>query len=274
MPLELKLKIKTTVPIEVEGITPDRLCELSPDQIQRLDVFHGNQKIALADAFDTQGDAGDRVIEFQGDMSGVHWIGAGMQSGSIVVNGPAGRHLGSEMKGGRIVVHGHAGDWVGAEMKGGFIVVHGDAGHLVGAAYRGSARGMTKGTILIHGSAGNEIAHTMRRGLIAVGGDVGDLAAFNMLAGTLLMFGGCGIRHGAGMRRGTLAFFGAQRPPLLPSFRFACRYRPLMLALLLQFLEQHQFPLPDGCRQAIYELYHGDLIEGGRGELLIRTGQQ
>jgi formylmethanofuran dehydrogenase subunit C len=156
-------------------------------------------------------------------------------------------------------------------MRGGLIRVRGRAGHLVGAAYRGSPRGMTGGTILIHGDVGNEIGHSMRRGLLAAGGRAADLVGFNMLAGTILVFGECGIRHGAGMRRGTLGFFGPTPPPLLPSFRRACRYRPEALGLVLRHLLRLGFPVPEDLPAADVELYNGDLLEGGRGELLIRA---
>jgi formylmethanofuran dehydrogenase subunit C len=174
------------------------------------------------------------------------------------------------MTGGEICVAGDVGDWLGAEMHGGRIHVRGRAGHLVGAAYRGSARGMTRGEILVDGDAGNEIGHTMRRGLVAIGGQVGDLVGFNMLAGTVLVLGDCGIRHGAGMRRGTLAFLGASPPPMLPSFRCACRFRPMVMPLLLRHLKGRGFAVPDELIAASYQLYNGDLLEGGRGEILVR----
>jgi formylmethanofuran dehydrogenase subunit C len=238
--------------------------------IEQLQIFHGNTKVPLAEFFHVSGDPTAGRMEWAGDLSGVHWIGAHTTDGQIRVCGNAGRHLGSEMSGGEIHVDGDAGDWVGGEMHGGLIHVRGRAGHLVGAAYRGSARGMTGGTILIRGPVGNELGHTMRRGLIAVGA-AGDLAGFNMLAGTIAVFGPSGIRHGAGMRRGTLAFLGGDPPPLLPSFRFACRYQPDVLALLLRHLQRLDFPLPGDLPRAEVDLYNGDLIEGGRGEVLIRS---
>ena len=190
-----------------------------------------------------------------------------MDGGVLHIQGDCGRHLGSEMTAGEIVVDGNASDWVGGELKGGVIEVKGDAGHLVGAAYRGSAQGMTGGTIYVHGRTGNEVGHTQRRGLIAVG-SAGDLAGFNMLAGTLLVCGDCGIRHGAGMRRGTLLFAG-EHPKLLPSFRLACRYQPPFIPLLTRQLGNRNYPTPDLSEQAAWDLYHGDLIEGGRGEILL-----
>jgi len=92
-----------------------------------------------------------------------------------------------------------------------------------------------------------------------------------MLAGTVLTLGDCGIRHGAGMRRGTLAFLGRNAPPMLPSFRLACRYRPEVLPMLLRHLSQLGFPVPDELFASDYRLYNGDLIEGGRGEMLVRA---
>ena len=271
MPLTLQYKGETTVPVEIEGLTPDVARQWSPADVERFEIYHGNRKLPLAELFDVSGDPGDERFVFQGDLSGVHWIGAHMRSGVIRVEGPAGRHVGSEMTGGEIHVAADAGDWVGGEMHGGLIHVRGRAGHLIGAAYRGSRRGMIGGTIMIHGDVGNEIGHTMRRGLIAVGGGCGDVAGFNMLAGTILVFGEAGIRHGAGMRRGTIGLFGPQPPPLLPSFRRACRYGPQILRLLLTELVRHDFPVPDELPAAPVDLFIGDLIEGGRGELMTRA---
>ena len=171
--------------------------------IERFEIFHGNEQRPLADFFAVSGETSDGRIDFDGDLQGVHWIGAGMTEGVIRVNENVGRHLGSEMTGGEVHVAGNAGDWVGGEMHGGLIHVRGRAGNLIGAAYRGSPRGMTGGTILIDGDVGNEVGHTMRRGLLAVGGACGDFVGINMIAGTILVFGACGIRPGAGMRRGT-----------------------------------------------------------------------
>jgi formylmethanofuran dehydrogenase subunit C len=276
MSLTLTLKRTSNVPLEVEGITPDVLRGKALAEIEQLPMFEGNVPWPLAEFFSVAGDPADETIDWEGKLTGVHWIGAKMASGRMTIHGDCGRHLGSEMSGGEIHVRGSASDWVGGEMHGGLIHVRGNAGHLVGAAYRGSARGMTKGTILIGGNAGNEIGHTLRRGLIAIGGDCGDLAGFNMLAGTILLCGSVGIRHGAGMRRGTIAFLGDLKrmhepPPLLPSFRRACRYGPETMLLIYRYLRKLDFPIADEVVTSFYDLYSGDLIEGGRGEILLRV---
>ena len=268
MAIELSYSGNSTCPIEVEGIVPNCLREMSIHEIMSLPIFHGREKAELGDFFQARGSAEDSTIHWHGALNNVHWIGAGMDGGHMVIHGDCGRHVGSEMSHGCIEVKGSVGDWAGAELHGGTLQVHGHAGHLVGAAYRGSARGMTGGRVLIHGQAGDEIGHSMRRGTIVVD-EAGDLAGFNMLAGTLMVCGRSGVRHGAGMRRGTLIFADDQPTPL-PSFRYAAPFKPPFLPLLLTSLHQAGFPVKDEWKSARWDLFHGDLIEGGRGEMLVR----
>jgi formylmethanofuran dehydrogenase subunit C len=270
MALRVAYQAQTTVPVEIEGFTPDWACDKLLGDIQRFPIFHGNRQVPIADLFQVTGDARDRQMDFEGDLSGVHWIGAHMTAGTIRIHGNAGRHVGSQMKGGDILVEGNAGGWVGAEMKQGRIRVRGNAGHLTGAAYRGSSRGMTGGMILVEGNAANEIGLTMRRGLIAIGGSAGDLVGFNMIAGTILVLGDCGIRPGAGMRRGTLALLGNNPPPLLPTFRYATTYHSNSVRLMFRSLRQNDFPFSDTLMDTPYDLYHGDFVALGRGEVLLR----
>ncbi|GIW94147.1 MAG: formylmethanofuran dehydrogenase subunit C [Pirellulaceae bacterium] len=271
MTLTLTLHTHSTVPLEVEGVTPDAVHGMTPDQVRRLPIYQGNQTVELGEFFRVEGDPSDNQMVWEGMLEGVHWIGAKMAAGRIEIRGSAGRHVGSQMQGGTIEVFGNVGDWVGAEMRGGSIFVRGNAGHLAGAAYRGSAQGMNRGTLLIWGNAGNEIGHSLRRGLIAVGGQVGDLVGWNLLAGTILVFGNCGIRHGAGMKRGTIGLLGPEPPPLLPTFRRACRYRPLVALLFLRKLRGWGFPVPEEILEADIVLYRGDMLEGGRGEIWTRA---
>jgi formylmethanofuran dehydrogenase subunit C len=132
---------------------------------------------------------------------------------------------------------------------------------------------MTGGTIIIDGDAGNEIGHTMRRGMIAIGGTAGDMLAFNIIAGTVLVFGPCGIRPGAGMRRGTLALFGP-RPSLLPTFRYGTTFQPLALRMILLGLQRRGLSLDPALFTNLLtgplDLYHGDLVALGKGEIFVR----
>lgn len=270
MPLTLTYCAKTTVPVEVAGFTPAGLRGASRTEIEKRTILHGNQRVPLAELFRVAGTSDDEQLTFVGDLSGVHSIGAKMDRGVIRVEGNAGRHLGSELAGGEIQVTGDAGDWVGGEMRSGLIHVRGNAGDRVGSAYRGSPRGMIGGTLLIGGNCGDELGHNLRRGLIAVGGNVGDAPGLNLIAGTILVMGGVGIRPVAGMRRGTLAVFG-KTPELLPTFRPSGLGRPLYLRLYFAALRRQGFAVPPELDEADYRLFAGDLLAGGRGEVLTRA---
>jgi formylmethanofuran dehydrogenase subunit C len=272
MSLQLSYFGETSVPVEIEGLTPDWACDRSLAEIEKFEIFHGNQKLPLAEMFRVSGNASDKRIDFEGNLSGVHWVGAQMASGQVVVHGPAGRHVGSEMAGGEILVEGDSGGWVGCEMGGGMIHIRGNAGHLVGAAYRGSPKGMMGGTILVDGNAGNEIGLSMRRGLIAIGGAAGDMIGFNMIAGTVLVLGDSGIRHGAGMRRGTICLLGPTPPSMLPSFRYACTAPSQILSMMLRDVSNRGLDVPESLKSTDVDYWSGDLVALGRGEVLLRSG--
>ena len=152
-------------------------------------------------------------------------------------------------------------------MTGGRIVIRGNAGHMVGAPYRGSRVGMRGGEILIFGNAGSEVGSGMRRGLIAVAGDSGDFTGVNMLAGTIAVLGRLGWRPGAGMRRGTIV--SMHPAELLPTFSFACTFRPVILRLYLPYLRGLGLPITEAQVQGSYQRWCGDAIELNRGEILL-----
>lgn len=270
MPIKLTYRAETAVPVEVEGLTPDWAHGKSLSEIERFEIYHGNRKIPLAEMFAVAGDAGDKRIDLEGDLSGVHWIGAHMRTGQIYVHGPAGRHVGGELRGGEIRVEGDAGGWVGCEMRGGLIHVQGNAGHLVGAAYRGSAKGMRGGTILVDGDAGNEIGLSMQQGIISIGGAAGDMIGFNMTDGTALVLGDSGIRAGAGMHGGTIGLLGPTPPPVLPSFRLDRTTPPDKLVLLLRELRGLGLRMDESLLPAEVDVYVGDLVAEGSGEIYLR----
>jgi formylmethanofuran dehydrogenase subunit C len=268
--ITLRLREKPHVPLEAEVICPDVLVGKSREEIQALPVFLGKRTRRLGDFFDVEVDGDGEEIHLEGDLRRVRWVGRGMTRGRIVIRGDVGMHLGAFMQGGTIEVFGNAADWVGAEMTGGRIYVHGDAGGQVGAAYRGSPFGMQGGAILIEGSAGPEVGMRMRRGLIAVGGSVGDFAGLHMRGGTIFLFGPVGIRAGAWMVRGTIVAF---RPiTLLPTFLYACAYRPVFLRLYFRYLQDHGFPVPPEVLSGTYQRYTGDTAVPGRGEVLQWIG--
>lgn len=270
MSIKLIYRGETTVPVEIEGLTPDWAVDKSLAEIERFEIFHGNRKLPLAEMFTVTGDARDKRFDFEGNLAGVHWIGAHMGTGQIHIHGPGGRHIGSEMRAGKIVVGGDAGGWVGCEMRGGQIHVHGNAGHLVGAAYRGSPKGMTGGRIVVDGNAGNEVGLSMQKGIVVIRGNAGDMLGFNMADGTIIVIGNCGIRAGAGLHGGAIGIFGQEPPSMLPTFRFDRAAQPEKLRLALGELRDKGLPIDEVALPVEADVYVGDLIESGTGEIYCR----
>lgn len=263
--LTLTLREPSPVPLELDGVTPDRLASLSVADVAKLPVYHGNRREELGQFFDVGGDPSRGWVQFAGDTRNVKNIGAGMRWGTVYVENSTGMHAGAGMTGGRLVIDRGAGDWLGAEMRGGVIETRGTAGNQVGAAYRGSRRGMTGGVIHVGGSAGDEVGLLMRRGLIVVGGDCGEFAGASMIAGSLFVGGTAGARLGAGMKRGTI-FVGAVAE-LPPSFGYACEFRSPVLALYRKRLAPVGFDIAG--LDAVLRCYRGDLLYGGRGEVFV-----
>lgn len=272
MALTFTLQQALTVPLEVGSVNHASVSGQSVDQIRNLPVLHGNRQLTVADFFEVQQSSHEEdLLVWSGDCSRVKYIGSGLSTGRIRVEGDAGMHLGAEMTGGEILVEGNAADWIATEMKGGTLCIKGNAGDLVGAAYPGSKRGMNGGTILIHGNIGNEAGHRMRRGMIVIGGTAGEATGFDMIAGSIFSFGKMGRRLGAGMRRGTIGLFGeSSEPELLPTFKYSNVYRPTWLSFFLRELRSTGFPVPDDCFESEYRRYCGDFLALGKGEILVR----
>lgn len=257
-------------PLEVAGLLPRWTRTRGLAEIERFNVRRGNRAQPLAEAFRISGDPADAQIFIRGDCAHIHRIGEGLDEGTIRVEGNAGRHLGSGMRGGEIHVQGSVSDFAGCEMSGGTLRIAGDAGDYAGSAYAGSHWGMRGGALLIAGRAGDEAATRMRRGLLAIGQDAGAWAGHEMHAGSLLVFGSCGERPGAGMRRGTIALFGSA-PPLLPTFRPAWQGPMTIMRMVLSHLNSLGFLPAAPALDRRFSLYHGDLLAGGRGEILVAS---
>jgi formylmethanofuran dehydrogenase subunit C len=268
--LTLTLTNAPEVPLEADAISPDRFEGMSAAQAAAMAVLHGNRRAQVGDFFRVEG-RGDGELRVVGDCARVKRIGASMARGRLLIEGNTGMHLGAGMSGGRIVVKGNAGDSVGVQMLGGLIEVLGDAGHLVGSAIRGGSVGVRGGEIIVHGNVGNETGSAMRRGLIAVGGNAGDFTGVDMLAGTVVVLGQLGWRSGAGMKRGTIV--SAQEAELLPTFSYACSYRPVIMRLVLAHLRGRGLPVTDAQVHGRYRRWSGDAVEMSRGEILLLEQQ-
>jgi formylmethanofuran dehydrogenase subunit C len=266
MALTLTLREPPTVPLETEGLTPDRLAGRPRGEIETLTVWHGNRRAQLADFFTVSGD-GDAELRVEGDLGRVKFVGAGMTAGRLTVAGDGGMHTGAEMRGGELVVEGDVGDFAGTGMRGGRLVVRGSAGHQLGGALPGERAGMRGGEIVVHGDAGAQAGAGLRRGLIAVAGRVGDAAGLRMLAGTIVALGGLGALAGAGMRRGSIVTMAPATP--LATFVFSCLYRPPFLGLYLRRLRALGLAVSDEQIDGRYARWCGDGLELRRGEILI-----
>jgi formylmethanofuran dehydrogenase subunit C len=266
MPLTLTLREPPTVPLETEGLTPDGLAGRRRGEIEALTVWHGNRRAQLADFFAVSGNA-DEELRIEGDLRRVKFLGAGMTAGRLTVAGDAGMHTGAQMRGGELVMEGDVGGFAGTAMRGGRLVVKGSAGKELGGSETGERAGMRGGEILVQGDAGDQVGAGLRRGLIAVAGRVGGAAGLRMLAGTIVALGGLGAPPGAAMRRGTIV--SMSQVTLLPTFAFACSYRPPFLRMYLRHLRALGLPLTDDQIEGRYARWSGDGLELRRGEILI-----
>ncbi len=270
MPLELDCRYDGTLPIEVDGLLPEKFQGDSVVDIQRQKIWLGRDEVELGQLFLVRGDCfEDLTCVWSGNLKSVHSIGARMTKGQMLIETSAGRHVGSRMTGGSITVRGSVSDFVGAEMRGGEIEVAGDAGDLVGANYPGSKIGMNRGAILIRGDAGRGVGQTMRRGTISIGGHCGILCGWNMLAGSIVVFGNCDPQCGPGMKRGTIVLAGASEVHPLPSFAVGGTYHDYTLAMLGKWLRRKGIGQAERLQSQDFQMYHGDRLNGGRGELFI-----
>lgn len=241
------------ISVEAEIISADKFASLNLGQIRNLEVWQGNRKRKLSDLFKVDGDENvalpeETLIRLEGDFSRVKRIGEGMSAGTVDIVDSIGMHAGNNMKGGLLQVGGNADDWLGREMRGGKIVVKGNAGNYAGSGYRGEKCGMRGGEIQISGNAGAYLGEHMCGGSIHVDGNVGDFPGAANQGGTIFI-GGSTYLPGAEMTKGTITVRGKVR--VLPSFQKAD-----IVSL-------------DG---ADHQKYIGDLVENGKGELLVSLG--
>ena len=267
MPLILRRRDDSTLPIDGSPLRADTLRSLEPAAAARLSIRVGNTTTPLGDLFDLDPKGPDDLVVLQGDLANFREIGAGMASGRLRIEGAVGPRLGAGMLGGSISVAGNAGPFAGVGMRDGTITIAGDAGHSLGAAEPGARLGMRDGLILVHGNVGEDAGLAMRRGLIAIAGTSGDGLGRSMVAGTIFAFGEIGMSLGRDMKRGTIALFRHQPPG--PRFAFACRYRPPFVALYLKHLQSHGFPVPASAFTGRFARYNGDRIGDALGEVLV-----
>jgi formylmethanofuran dehydrogenase subunit C len=210
------------IPVEVDTLTPDQLFGKSEAEIKAVKVWWGNQQENTGDLFDVSvsGDAGsaDEVkIAFEGDLTRVKRIGAGMKAGEIEARGDVDMHCGALMEGGKLVVKGNANCWAGREMRGGELIIEGDAHDNLCAMYRGEMKGMTGGKVTVNGDVGELAGQYMAGGEILIKGNADRLAGLNMSGGKITIEGDAEL-FGPDMIGGEIVMKGKVLE-MMPSFK-------------------------------------------------------
>lgn len=196
--LTLTLRERLSHSLDMTGICPDQLHSLTEPEIAALPLSQGPETLCLGDLFSISGQVAETVV-IANACERLYRIGAGMQHGTLLIEGDAGAYLGQAMRGGTLVVNGNSGDAVGAPGVGERI-------------------GMRGGLILIKGNAGERLGERQRRGVILVEGAVGRHCGRRMIAGTIAVLGEVQPGLGAGMRRGSILLARADASILPLSF--------------------------------------------------------
>jgi len=265
-PLTFSLKSPPPQRLDLSKLTPDRLKDMKAAEIQRVAIGTTHGPLLVGDVFSLKGrDAAE--IRFDGGSDRFDFLGHGMESGVIRVEGDVGLKAGRRMRGGEIEVRGNAGPWLGSQMSGGRIRISADAGDNVGGPISGELAGMSGGLILIAGKAGRQAGERLRRGMIVVSGTSGDYAGTAMIAGTLVLLGKTGHLPGYLMRRGTIVL-GRGAQSLSPSFADSGPQELAFAALLANVLAEHDVKTGKLFKGTLRRLA-GDLATLGKGEILI-----
>ncbi len=268
MSWRLVLRQAPTLRVDGRLLSPAHLGALSIDDVRRMVLPSGRDRIELGEWFDVLPDDGDAdVLHIEGDLSRFDAVGAGLHAGTLHVHGGVGDAAGMGMTGGRLTIAGDARDLAGCAMRGGWLEIGGDAGDLAASALPGDIDGMVGGTLVVRGRAGARVADRMRRGTVVVHGDVGDFAASRMVAGTLAIGGGCGAMPGWGMRRGSVVFAGVA-PPIASTFVDVRSDAGVFWQLLARDLVRFGPAFDDLPRRRLTR-FAGDLAVRGKGELLV-----
>lgn len=252
--------------LDLTGVTPARLAGLAAAEIARAPIGADSGTVALGDVFAISGVAGDEIV-LQGCVDALDGIGAGLDGGTMIIEGDVGDAAASAMSGGRLDIRGSTGSGLATGLTGGLVTVSGRAGDRAGGPRHGERFGMAGGTVVVGGDVGDRAGDRMRRGTLVVKGRCGSGAGSRMMGGTIWAERGFGPMPGALMRRGTLI---APRLDALPATFADCGYHDLvMLRLLDRYLATKLGPLAPAPLGNKVRRLMGDLATIGKGEILL-----
>ncbi|MFA5949481.1 MAG: formylmethanofuran dehydrogenase subunit C [Hyphomicrobium sp.] len=264
--LSLTLKQAPIQLLDLSQLIPSKLAGLSIDQVRRILVV-ANGSLSVDDVFQVAGETGGDTIAISGSSSLFDNVGAGLEAGTIVVEGAVGNAAGAKMKGGRLDIRGDAGAYLASGLTGGLVTVKGSAGDFLGGTRAGDRFGMMGGTVVVEGNTGQRAGERMRRGTVVVRGKFGPAAGSRMAGGTLWTETGFGAGPGPLLRRGTL--IGPAAEGILPTFADCGSHDLNILRILSRYLAETlgalaPKPLPPKVRKLA-----GDFATIGKGEILL-----
>ena len=166
-PLVLTLRTNPDERLDLSALVPHRLSGRTADEIARLELQTGRQRVTVGDIFRVRG--GDsRYVRIEGGTDRFDQVGQDMTDGEIVVEGEVGSQAGRSMAGGRLVINGDAGGWAASGMRGGHIEIAGSAGDRLGGPLAGEVTGMRGGVVVVRGDVGDRAGDRLRRGTIVL----------------------------------------------------------------------------------------------------------
>ena len=263
--LTFTLKKDLAQKLDVSTLTPDLLAGKSLTEISATLLWYGKQQIAASEAFAITGSDTNNIV-FDKSTTKIDYIGSGLSTGSITVNGDAGAFLAFQMQQGNITVNGNVADFAATEMAGGLLLINKNVGDYLGAALVGNKKGMKGGIVIVKGNAGERVGDQMRRGMILIEGNAGNYCASRMLAGTIGVLGDVGDFLGYGMRRGTILL--TQTPKLHATIQDCGTHTLPFLSLMFKSFSG----LPSKfahINQNRVQRFAGDIGNDGKGEILV-----
>lgn len=264
--LSFTLRAAPTQALDLSQLIPSKLAGLSVVDIERLALDAGPHVAQVGDVFTVSGTVGDTIV-ISGGSPLLDYVGAGLDAGSILVDGAVGNYAGRGMRGGKLTISGDTGAYLASTAKGGFVHVKGSAGDFLGGARAGDKFGLLGGTVLVDGSVGQRAGERMRRGVVVAKGKFGPAAGSRMVGGTLWTEAGFGSRPGPLLRRGTL--IGPSADELLPTFADCGRVDPVILRILSRYIAETLGPLAPKALPAMVRKLAGDQATIGKGEILL-----
>jgi formylmethanofuran dehydrogenase subunit C len=264
--LSLSLRAAPSGAVDLSALVPGKLAGLSVSDVERLALGDSPHAPRVGDVFAVSGETGG-AIAISGGSTFLDYVGAGLDGGSMTIEGAVGNYAGRGMKSGTLTIGGNAGAYLASAAKGGLIHVKGSAGDFLGGARPGDKFGMIGATVVVEGNVGERAGERMRRGLVIARGSFGAAAGSRMVGGTLWTETGFGPRPGPLLRRGTL--IGPKVDELLPTFADCGRIDPVILGILSRYVAQTLGPLAPKPLPGLVRKLAGDQATIGKGEILL-----